>query len=128
VVFERLAHGEEAVEVDVLLREADPGARLLRVVRLAEDEHLALRHPQEVAHGADQRGLAGAVGTQEPEEGARVDLEVEVLERERPVVVTLGEAPQFEGRRVVAVHLVETSDAVRRQRLTGVGDSPTLGP
>ena len=51
----------------------------------------------EVADGADQRGLAGAVGAEQAEEGAGGDLEVEVLDAERAVVVALGQGAQLEG-------------------------------
>jgi hypothetical protein len=110
VVLERLAHREEAVEVDVLLREPDPRARLERVVRLAEHEHLAFRDPQQVADRADQRGLAGSVGPEQPEERARMDLEVEVLERQRAVVVALGQAAELQRGSGVTKHPFETSD------------------
>ena len=108
VVDERLAHRQEAVEVDVLLGEADPGARLQRVVRLAEHEISPLGDAHQVADGADQRGLAGAVGAEQAEERARRDLEVEVLERERAVVVALRQAAQLE-RGMVAVHRIDVS-------------------
>ena len=61
VVDERLVHGEEAVEVDVLLGEADVAARGERVRGPAEDERLALRDPDQVADRVDRRRLAGAV-------------------------------------------------------------------
>ena len=69
-----------------------------RVVRLAEHADLAVGDAQQVADGADQRGLAGAVGAEQAEEGAGRDLEVEVLEGERAVVVALGQAAQLEAR------------------------------
>ena len=117
VVDERLAHGEEAVEVDVLLGEPDPSARGHRVVRLAEDADLTGGEAQQVADGADQGRLAGAVGAEQAEEGARRDLEVEVLEGDRAVVVVLGQPAQLEGRRVLAEHRIETIDVTSRARL-----------
>ena len=113
MVDQRLAHGQEAVEVDVLLGQADPGARLQRVVRLAEHADLAGGDAHEVADGADQRRLAGAVGAEQAEERARRDLQVEVLERERAVVVALGQAAQAQGG-VVTEHRID----VRLTRLT----------
>ena len=70
VVEQRLLDVEEAVEVDVLLGEPDHPPRRERVVRLAEDLDLAGRHADDVADGADERRLAGAVGTQQAEEAA----------------------------------------------------------
>jgi hypothetical protein len=51
----------------------------------------------DVPDGADQRGLAGAVRTEQAEEAAGGHLEVEGVEGERAVVVALGELPQLEG-------------------------------
>ena len=96
VVDERLADGEEAVEVDVLLREPDVAARRERVRRPAEDEHLAARDPDQVADGVDRGRLAGAVRPEQAEERSLRDLEVEVLERERAVVVALRQRAQLE--------------------------------
>jgi hypothetical protein len=119
VVDQRLLHRQEPVEVDVLLGEADPGARLQRVVGLAEDEHLAVRDPQQVADRADQGGLARPVRPEQSEEGARGDLEVEVLERERAVVVSLRQAAQLERGYVVTEHPFETSGRERHRCAAG---------
>ena len=73
VEAQRLLDVEEAVEVDVLLGEADQPARLERVVRVAEDARLALRDPDQVADGGDQRRLARAVGAEQAEELAVAD-------------------------------------------------------
>jgi hypothetical protein len=98
VVDERLAHREKAIEVHVLLGQADPRAGDERIGRLAEHEHLAVGDPDEVADRADQRGLAGAVGPEEAEETAGRDGEVEVLERDGAVVVSLCQAAELECR------------------------------
>jgi hypothetical protein len=68
-------------------------------VLVAEDARLAGRHADEVADRADQRRLPGAVGPEQPEEGAVGDHEVEVVEREEAVVVALGETFEREGSR-----------------------------
>ena len=86
VVEQRLLDVEEAVEVDVLLGEPDHPPRGERVVRLAEDLDLAGGHADDVADGADERRLAGAVGAEQAEEAPVGDLEVEVLEREEAAV------------------------------------------
>ena len=110
MVDERLPHGEEAVEVHVLLGQPRSSGAPQRVGGLAEHEHLALGHPDQVADGADQRGLAGPVRAEQAEEGAGRDLEVEVLEREGAVVVSLGEAAKLERWRVFTEHRFDTND------------------
>jgi hypothetical protein len=113
VVEQRLLDVEEAVEVDVLLGEADqpPGGH--RVVRVAEDQRLAARRPDEVADGRDQRRLAGAVGAEQPEELAVADGEVEAVERQQAVVVALGQPAEGERRRLEGLHghAIDTSRA-----------------
>ena len=78
VVEQRLLDVEEAVEVDVLLGQADHPPRLAAVVVVAEDADLAAGDADEVADRADQRRLARAVGAEQAEERAVGDLEVEV--------------------------------------------------
>src|SRR5207253_10778065 len=73
-----------------------PGQQRAR--RLAEHEYLARGDPNQVADRADQRGLAGPVRTEQAEEGALGDLQVEVAERGRAVVVALCEVADVEGR------------------------------
>jgi ABC-2 type transport system ATP-binding protein len=97
VVEQRLLDVEEAVEVDVLLGQADQAPRLHRVVPVAEHVRLAAGRADQVADGADQRGLAGAVGPEQPEELTGPDLEVEAVEREEAVVVALGQSAEFQG-------------------------------
>ena len=65
--------------------------------------------PQQVADGADQRRLAGAVGAEQAEERARRDLEVEVLERERAVRSSAWSGRAAEGG-MVAIHAIEAID------------------
>ena len=97
VEAQRLLDVEEAVEVDVLLREPDEAAGVERVVRVAEDARLALRDADQVADGGDQRRLARAVRAQQPEELARPDLQVDPVERQEAVVVALRQAGELEG-------------------------------
>ena len=97
VVEQRLLDVEEAVEVDVLLGEADEAAGVERVVRVPEDARLARGDADQVADGGDQRRLARAVGPQQPEELARPDLQVDPVERQEAVVVALRQAGELEG-------------------------------
>ena len=78
---------------------------------LAEHADLARAHPQQVAHGADERGLARPVGAEEAEECTRRDLQVEVLERQRAVAVALGQRSQAQGG-VVTKHHYEAIDGI----------------
>ena len=96
VVDERLLDGEEAVEVDVLLGQAHPAAGLKAVGGLAEDGHVPARDADQVADGADQRRLAGAVRAEQAEERALRDRQVEVAHGDGPVVVVLGESADVE--------------------------------
>jgi hypothetical protein len=96
VVAQRLLDVEEAVEVDVLLGKADRAARRLGVVRRTEHADLPVADPDQVADRADQRGLARAVGPEQPEERAVGDIEREAVEGQQAVVVALGEARQLE--------------------------------
>ena len=98
-------------------------ARLQRVVRLAEHAISPVGDAQQVADGADQRRLAGPVGAEQAEERARGDLEVEVLEGERAVVVALRQSAQVEGG-VVPVHRFDVSDWPHTQ---GVPDDERVG-
>jgi hypothetical protein len=95
---QRLLHVEEAVQVDVLLGEADQPARLQRVVRMTEYPRVARARAHKVADGRDQRRLARAVGPEQAEELAVGHDQVDVVEREQPVLVALGEAGQLECR------------------------------
>ena len=109
VVQQRLLDVEEAVEVDVLLGEPDQAARLGRLVRMAEHERLARGHADQVADRRDERGLAGAVGAEQPEELPVADDEVDAVERQEGVVVALRETAQLE--RVGSVHAIDVSRA-----------------
>jgi hypothetical protein len=92
VVDERLADGQEAVEVRVLLGYADDPARLHREMGVTEDADRSRAGPDQVADRVDQGGLARAVGAEQPEELAGGDLEIERVEPDGPVVVGLAEA------------------------------------
>jgi hypothetical protein len=83
VELERLLHGQEEVDVEVLRREADRAARRLVVVDrvVAEDGDLAAGRLREPGRAVDQRGLAGAVGPEQAEELTRLDVERDALER-----------------------------------------------
>ena len=97
VVDERLLDVEEAVEVDVLLGEADQPPRLERLVRSWPKTRASppvVRMRLQTAR--DQRRLAGAVGTEQAEELARRDDEVDGVEREQAVVVPLGKSGELE--------------------------------
>jgi hypothetical protein len=104
VVDQDLVHVEEAVEVDVLLRQADQAAGLPGVVVVAEDLDLAGGGSHEVRDRADQGRLAGAVGAEQSEERAVGDLEVQTFDGGEPAGVRLREAPYGErgGRAVGA--------------------------
>jgi len=97
VVHEGFLDVEEPVEVHVLLGQADHPARLQCAVRVSEDLDLAAGDADQVAHGADQRRLAGPVRAEQAEELAVGDLEVERVERQQPVVVALAERAQGQG-------------------------------
>jgi hypothetical protein len=83
VEVERLLHGQEEVDVEVLRREADRAARRLVVVDrvVAEDRDLAAGRLREPGRAVDQRRLAGAVGPEQAEELTRLDVERDALER-----------------------------------------------
>src|SRR5207244_314326 len=107
-----LLDGQEAVQVDVLLRQPDQAAGLEAPVLVPEHPDVAAGDPDQVADRADQRGLAGAVGPQQAEELARGDLEVEVGQRLGAVVVALGEAAEGE-RRCLIGHPPRLDDGPR---------------
>ncbi len=92
MVDEGLADREEAIKVRILLGEPHQPARAEPRRRLTEDADLAGAHADQIADRVDQGGLAGSVGTEQREELARRDLEVQVAQGDRPVVVTLVEA------------------------------------
>ena len=99
VVVERLLDGQEPVEVRLLRRQPDRLARvgvvLDRVV--AEDLDLARGRLREPGRAVDQRRLAGAVGAQQAEELARLDLERDSAQRLDPGRVALDEVLDVEG-------------------------------
>ena len=90
------SHVEEAVEVDVLLGEADQHARASSGSCGSPKTAISpAGDADEVADRADQRRLARAVGPEQAEERAVGDVEVEPVEREQAVVVALGRAPRI---------------------------------
>ena len=98
VVHERLLNVEEAVEIDVLLGQAHHPPCVRIVVGQTENVDLARRDPDQVANRADQRRLTRAVGAQQPEELAVRDLQIELVERQEPAVVALGQPAQGQCR------------------------------
>src|SRR5262249_56688041 len=92
----RLLDVQEAIEVDGLLGQSQHPPRLRVLVGPAEDVDLPRADPDEVAHGADQRRLAGAVGAEQAKELASSDLEVEAVEGQQATVVALGQGAQGE--------------------------------
>ena len=83
----------EHVEVDFLRHDADAGlGRLeLAVDVVAEHADAAGRLVHQRGDDADQRGLAGAVGTEQREEIALLDVEVDALQRLDTILVGLDE-------------------------------------
>ena len=79
-VLDRLAAGQLVVERELARQVADPAVDRDRVDgRLdAEDRAPAARRPDVVEQRPDRRRLAGAVGAEEAERLALVDLEVDV--------------------------------------------------
>ena len=82
-VAQVLAAGQAAVEADRVGQVADASLDLARVARRVETQHrgLALGGLGQAEEHQDGRRLAGAVLAEEPEDLARVDLEVEVVDR-----------------------------------------------
>ena len=80
--LEVLEPGEVLVDGRALAREPDAEAQLLGVARDVEavDGGRAAVEPEQRGEDADHGGLAGAVGAEQPEHGAGVDLEVDALE------------------------------------------------
>jgi hypothetical protein len=86
------AGGEEAVDRRVLAGDADPGADLRRICHHVEpgDAGVARGRQRERGEDADGRRLARAVVAQQPEDGTRGDVQIEVAERV-PVAVALAQ-------------------------------------
>src|SRR5213082_3386807 len=86
--------GLEHVEVQFLRHDADAGLGRLQLVVdvVAEDARLAGGLVDERGDDPDERGLAGAVGSEQREEVAPLDLEVDALERLHAVSVGLGQS------------------------------------
>src|SRR5262249_49740640 len=101
VEVERLLGGQEAVQVRLLGQVTD--ALVLADVggRLAEDVGLAVGREEQAEQQLDRRRLAGAVWTEQAEDIATVDLEVEgpqggFLLPAPEVAVDLGELPRLD--------------------------------
>ena len=116
--LEQLAAGHPAVEARLLAEVADVARQLEAAVGDGDAGHhgRAAGGVPEAGQQAQRRRLAGAVGTQEAEDGARRDGQVEAIEgHDRPVV--LGQAARLDGRRGCRV-------AGRRQRPSRRGTRP----
>ena len=98
VVDERLPDGREAVEVGILLGNADQATRLHRVMLEAEHADPAAGRADQIADGVDQRRLAGPVRAEQAEELPGGNLQVELVEADGAVVVGLRECRDGQGR------------------------------
>ena len=102
-VLEVLGDGEVGIHREALRHVAD--ARLDRVGRrnhrFAEDERVALARHLHGREHRDERGLAGTVGAEQPEDGASADLERHGVDRDQ-VAEALGERLGRDGERGVA--------------------------
>ena len=80
----RPVDGGENIERDLLRHQSDHRARGAVVVHdvMAVDQNFARSHRHRAADDADQRRLAGAVRTQEGENLAFVDLQIDRVERD----------------------------------------------
>ncbi len=86
-------YGREDVERDLLRHQADAGAGGAKVAKDVEagDADRARGHRHRAANHPDQRRLPGAVGAEQGEDLALVDGEIDRVEREISVAVTLGD-------------------------------------
>ena len=96
--LEVLEAGEVLVDGGVLACETDPLAHALRLGDDVEPEHA-----RRAAVGMEQRrqdpdggGLAGAVRPEQPEDGARIDGQIDVAQR-MDVAVVLAQAVRLDG-------------------------------
>src|SRR5690606_17763677 len=76
------------------------GGKPAEFVAVEEDAAAAKRH--EAGEGAQERGLSGAVGAQEGDDGAVGDLEAELFDDGGAVAVADGEALECQGAHAVA--------------------------
>ena len=81
VEAEVLVRGQLVIEGELLRHIADHAFDLLQVARhiQAGDARLTVAGPEQAAEQADDGGFAGAIGTQETEDGALADLEADVV-------------------------------------------------
>ena len=86
-------------------------AHAVRIARyiVAGDPGFSIARPQQSSKHPDQRGLAGAIGTEQPEDLAARHLKADVIDRGE-IAEALGKAVNQDGGRSVAVvfHRVET--------------------
>ena len=109
VEVERLLGVEELVEVRLLGQVADPLVLGDVGGRLVEDQGVALGGEEQAEQQLDRRGLARAVGAQQAEDLAAVDLKIEGLEgldlRASPeIAVDLGQVPRLDDHFRSLVH------------------------
>ena len=76
VIDQQLADRQEAVDIDVLFGQTNQVAGRPGPVIVAEDRQLTGSGADDVAHRADQSGLAGPIGPEETEKCARPQFEV----------------------------------------------------
>jgi hypothetical protein len=114
VVRQHLSGGQEAVEVDLLRRDAEqePGVTVSNCV-VPEHEDLSARSPDEARRSSDQCRLPRAVRTEQAEERAGGYPELERVERMRPIRVHLREPIDEECAHIGHLESVRT----RRARL-----------
>jgi hypothetical protein len=76
----------EGIGVQLLRHQPDQRARRAVVLDdvVAVNRDLAGRGNQDAADDADQRGLAGAVGAEQREDLAALDVEIDIVERPEP--------------------------------------------
>jgi hypothetical protein len=79
---QRLAHAEERVEHQLLRHDAQAaaGGRVVGHHVVAEHGHGAAARAGQASEDADQRGLARAVGAEQAEELAGLDVEAHIVE------------------------------------------------
>ena len=96
---EVLAAGQVLVDRRVLAGQADLRAQRGRVAHDVEAGHAALPAVGRQQRGQDADGgrLAGAVGAEQPEHGARGDVEVDAAQR-LDLAVGLAQVAYFDGR------------------------------
>jgi hypothetical protein len=108
---EQLVRGAPVGEAEQLGEVAELGVGGGRPGRAAADLHGARARPHEAACDLDERGLSGAVRTQQSEQLAALDLEIDAAQRLHRAV-GLAQARDREG----SGHLRQGSQAPNRKR------------